>query len=68
MAKKHERLGAILVSWGVLEKKDLRKALEQSKTNPYRIGEVLVEMGVLALLVFLYPCVRVFSVSGSAVF
>ena len=47
MAKKHERLGAILVSWGVLDKKDLRKALEQSKTNPYRIGEVLVEMGLV---------------------
>ena len=47
MANKSNKLGDILVSWGVLSKKDLRKAREHAEGRPDRIGEVLVQMGLV---------------------
>ena len=41
---KQKRLGDILIEWGILQSKELSKALEHAKSKNLRIGEALVDL------------------------
>ncbi|MCH9023489.1 MAG: Flp pilus assembly complex ATPase component TadA [Planctomycetes bacterium] len=47
MARKRKQIGAILLEWGLLNQGDLDKAVAQSKRTHHRLGEALVEMGLV---------------------
>ena len=47
MARKIKKLGDILVDWGVLSNSDLEKATASSKKTHHRLGESLVELGLV---------------------
>ena len=44
MARKHQKLGEILVSWNVIGRKALEDALKYADEHRKRIGEALVEL------------------------
>jgi len=44
MAKKRQKLGEMLVGWGVIDKSAITEALEYSQKHDKRIGEALVEL------------------------
>ncbi len=47
MARSRKKLGDILLAWGVIDKKNLEKAIEQAKSSYRRLGEVLIETGLV---------------------
>ncbi|MBN1844731.1 MAG: Flp pilus assembly complex ATPase component TadA [Sedimentisphaerales bacterium] len=47
MARKRKKLGDILVSWGVLNDKQIQDAVAHSESTHHRLGEALVEMGLV---------------------
>ncbi|MFW6335879.1 MAG: GspE/PulE family protein [Phycisphaeraceae bacterium] len=46
MPSKRQKLGEILLEWGVLDKQELKDALEVAEGSRKKIGEVLIEMEV----------------------
>jgi type IV pilus assembly protein PilB len=47
MARKRKKLGDVLLSWGVLDEKRLKEAMQHADANHRRLGEALVEMGLV---------------------
>ncbi|VFQ45900.1 ATPase, T2SS/T4P/T4SS family [Desulfoluna butyratoxydans] len=43
----HKKLGDILIEAGVIEPKDLQKALHAQATSPKKIGQILMDMGIV---------------------
>ena len=39
-----KKLGEILVEWGIIQSKEVTKALEHAKTKNLRIGEALIDL------------------------
>ncbi|MGF1635220.1 MAG: GspE/PulE family protein [Phycisphaerae bacterium] len=46
MARKQKKLGEILVDWGVVNPREIEKALQHAKDKRMRLGEALVDMKV----------------------
>ena len=44
MAKQQKRLGEILVEWGIIQPKEVDRALEHAKSKNLRIGEALIDL------------------------
>ena len=44
MAKQQKRLGEILVEWGIIQPKEVDRALEHAKAKNLRIGEALIDL------------------------
>ena len=44
MAKNQKKLGEILVEWGIVQPKEVAKALEHGKTKRLRVGEAMVDL------------------------
>ncbi len=44
MAKQQKKLGEILADWGILNPKEINKALEHGKAKGMRIGEALIDL------------------------
>jgi len=44
MARQQKKLGELLVEWGIVQPKDVSKALEHGKKQGMRIGEALVDI------------------------
>ncbi|MBN1765794.1 MAG: Flp pilus assembly complex ATPase component TadA [Sedimentisphaerales bacterium] len=47
MARKRKKLGDILVAWGVLDQKDVEKAVQYANSSHRRLGDALVEMNLV---------------------
>jgi len=47
MARKRKKLGDILLAWGAIDDKGLKKAASQAQDTHRRLGETLVEMGLV---------------------
>ena len=47
MARKRKKLGDVLLSWRVLDDKHLKEAMQHADSNNRRLGEALVEMGLV---------------------
>ena len=45
MASKRQRLGEILLEWGVVQRSELKDAMKVAQGSKKRLGEVLVELG-----------------------
>src|SRR5271155_2704562 len=44
MGKQQQKLGGILVEWGIISTREVAKALEHAKAKNMRIGEALVDL------------------------
>ena len=44
MAKQQKKLGEILVEWGIIQTREVAKALEHGKAKGLRIGEALIDL------------------------
>jgi type IV pilus assembly protein PilB len=44
MAKQQKKIGEILVDWGIIQTREVAKALEHAKAKGLRIGEALVDL------------------------
>lgn len=44
MAKQQKKLGEILVEWGIINAKELVRALDHAKSKNFRIGEALLDL------------------------
>ena len=44
MARHQKKLGEILVEWGIINAKELQKAVDHAKAKNMRIGEALVDL------------------------
>jgi len=47
MARKRKKLGDILIGWGALNRKQLEQAVEHAAGSHHRLGETLIEMGLV---------------------
>ena len=47
MARKRKKLGEILLAWGAISQKDLTRATEHATQAHHRLGETLVDMGLV---------------------
>ena len=47
MAKKRKKLGDILIGWDLIDEKKLQTAVTQADNTNRRLGETLVEMGLV---------------------
>jgi len=47
MARKRKKLGDILLAWGLLNKKQLEQAVKSARQGQHRLGETLVDMGLI---------------------
>lgn len=47
MARKRKQLGDILVGWGTISQKDLDKAVATANTSHHRLGQTLMELGLV---------------------
>jgi type IV pilus assembly protein PilB len=46
MARNRKTLGEILVEWGVVDEKDVQRAVELAKSSHRRLGDALIEMNL----------------------
>src|SRR4051812_18647727 len=48
MARQQKRLGDLLIEWGIVQPKEIDRALEHAKQKGLRIGEALVDLKLCA--------------------